>query len=385
MSHAEIVILDDVAWQFGLRSAERIDFFVKPDTEASVDTLDTAVVASVLYWMRRDAPKVRIRGAVSGTLLANVEELQCCWAKWRPHEYRRFEIVPDHVIDDRPVGSGAIAAFSGGVDAAFTLLTRSRPSPDSALIVNEVAMVHGFDIGLDEPEVFARARARTEAMAEAADVPVRVVRTDMRSRIPVEWEDFHGLAVASALLTFQNRRETGLVGSSRPYDRLAFPHGSSPVQDWMASTGRMRIRHDGSGFNRTEKVDRIADVPAVVNNLRVCWIGAQRDRNCGRCEKCIRTMLNFRATGRPVPRCFPHGIDRRALRSVRPSGRELLEYEMIIAGAVARQVQAPWIPAVRRMIMRRRLELRLRDTVVGTVYRAGRRLIQRHQSSAHRP
>jgi hypothetical protein len=58
------------------------------------------------------------------------------------------------------------------------------------------------------------------------------------------------------------------------------------------------------------------------------------------------------------------------------AGAGLLEYEMIIAGAVARHVRAPWIPAVRRMIMRRRLELRLRDTVVGTVYRAGRRLIQ---------
>ena len=236
-------------------------------------------------------------------------------------------------------------------------------------------MVHGFDIALDEPEVFARALARAEAMAEAVDVPVRVVRTDMRSRIPVRWEDFHVLAVASALLTFQDRRETGFIGSSCPYDYLAFPHGSSPVQDWMAGTGRMRIRHDGSGFNRMEKVDRIADVPAVVNNLRVCWIGAQRDRNCGRCEKCVRTMLNFRATGRPVPRCFPQGIDRHALRSVRPSGRELLEYEMIIAAALARQVRAPWIPAVRRMIRRRRLELRLRDTPLAPLYRAGRRLV----------
>jgi hypothetical protein len=85
-------------------------------------------------------------------------------------------------------------------------------------------MVHGFDIALDEPEVFARALARAEAMAEAADVPVRVVRTDMRSRIPVRF------------------------AAIRP---LGVPHGSSAVRD------------------------RIADVPAVVNNHRVCWIGPQ--------------------------------------------------------------------------------------------------------------
>jgi hypothetical protein len=53
----------------------------------------------------------------------------------------------------------------------------------------------------------------------------------------------------------------------------------------------------------------------------------------------------------------------------------LLEYEMIIAAALARQVRAPWIPAVRRMIRRRRLELRLRDTPLAPLYRAGRRLV----------
>jgi hypothetical protein len=377
MPYAEIVVVDSAGWTFGLRSTERIDFFIRPEMDLSVDTVDAAVVASVLYWMSRGRPRVHVRGAVSATLLANMEELQCCWAKWRPNEYKRFEIVPDEIMDDRPVGSGAIAAFSGGVDAAFTLLTKSRPSPNSAMIVQDVAMVHGFDIGLEEPDVFARALTRAKAMTKAHGMPVRVVRTDIKHKIPTYWEDFCGLAVASTLLTFQSRRQTGLIGSSNPYDRLWFPHGSTPVQEWMASTGRMQIRHDGSGFNRIEKVDRIGDVVTVTKNLRVCWSGMQHDRNCGRCEKCVRTILNFRAAGRPVPTCFPNDVDKRLLRSLRPSHLELTEYDTIISEAIARGIRAPWLRVIKRMMKRRRFVLRLRDTALGAVYRTGRRVVRR--------
>jgi hypothetical protein len=56
----------------------------------------------------------------------------------------------------------------------------------------------------------------------------------------------------------------------------------------------------GGGTTRTEKVRTIGGLRSVRENLRVCWQGDQLGRNCGRCEKCVRTKVNFLAAGHGV-------------------------------------------------------------------------------------
>ncbi|MGH7524210.1 MAG: hypothetical protein ACREK8_07885 [Gemmatimonadales bacterium] len=47
--------------------------------------------------------------------------------------------------------------------------------------------------------------------------------------------------------------------------------------------------------------------PLAMANLRVCWMG-KSDTNCGRCEKCLRTLTAFELFG-ALDRCatFPPG------------------------------------------------------------------------------
>ncbi len=51
----------------------------------------------------------------------------------------------------------------------------------------------------------------------------------------------------------------------------------------------MRLVHDGAGYSRTEKVGFVAQHPVATKALKVCWQGKERGRNCGVCEKCVRT------------------------------------------------------------------------------------------------
>jgi hypothetical protein len=350
---------DGHRWQFRLSepSGDTILWFERLDQPlGQVSTLDVALTATILAWMRSGVSQVALHGTVSRTLLMNLEELQLVWSRWRPQVYSQVEFLPDNIIDDVPEGVGAVSAFSGGVDATFTVMRHAleERNPWGAEL-HEVVMIHGFDIPLDTPEDFDLAVARGERLLATTGLPVARIRTNAKE-INQKWEDAFGLLVSSVLLTFAGKRRWGLIGSSEPYDALVLPWGSTPIQDWMASTGAMSIRHDGAGFSRSDKVAALGEWPDALNELRVCWAGERRYRNCGRCEKCIRTMLNFQAVGLDVPGCFERQASLEEIRRV-DLGNDALEAEFVslLTSAGARGINGDWVRAVRSAIRRSRV------------------------------
>jgi hypothetical protein len=318
---------------------------------------DAILIGTLLAFMSRDVKTLRVHGDVSRTLLRNLDELQHVWLKWRPELYSPVMIEVDGAIDDVSRGEGAISAFSGGVDAAFPVYRHAVAATGwHALSLHEVVMIHGFDIGLDEPDVFDRAVDRAERMLAGTGLRLSRVRTNLRD-LPTRWGDNFALGVASVLTLFADRRDTGLIGSSEDYGAFFRPCGSTPVQDWMASSAAMAIRHDGAGFSRTEKVTELAKWQPAIDHMRVCYRGAAHDRNCGRCEKCIRTALNLRLAGVESPTCFDAQFTTADLRRVYfANGPMAAEWKSLITEAERRGIAETWVRDVRRVIRREQLK-----------------------------
>lgn len=366
-------------WHFELSGPEGtapLWFEHLDEPPAAAETLDSPLVATLLHWMAQPVDHLQVEGPVTATLLRNLDELQHVWAKWKPTTYHRIEISAEEIVDVSPTGEGAISAFSGGVDATFTLHRHARAQGPHRLDLAEALMVQGFDIPLAEAEMFATAVARGSQVAQDAGIPVRRLRTNLRS-ISQSWEDAFALCVASTLLTFAERRRFGLLGSSGPYDGLVLPWGSTPVQDWMASSGHMEIRHDGAGYSRSEKVAALAEWPQARDNLRVCWEGADRGRNCGRCEKCIRTILNFRAVGAGLPGCFAEDVSDRDVRIMTLRNPAVIaEVSSLIEEAERGGHTGTWCDAARQAV--RRSQRRFgRRSLASRAVRAGRRVVRR--------
>ncbi|WP_155319430.1 hypothetical protein [Desulfosarcina alkanivorans] len=92
---------------------------------------------------------------------------------------------------------------------------------------------------------------------------------------------------------------------------MRFP-GSDPRLDAHFSSTGLQVLHTGFQYSRLEKVIMVAQWPAGLANVRVCIRNPVDRVNCGRCQKCIRTMLAFYAIGRlPEAVTFP-GSDIRA-------------------------------------------------------------------------
>jgi hypothetical protein len=357
--------IDDSLAESGIRSA-RIEIPGRSSQELRFEFFDGALstqagadpflLGSLLLLMSAGFP-VHVHGRVSARCLWNLRELQNVWARWKPDTYSRIAISADEVIPGYPQDGPAIAAFSGGVDACYTLQRHLAPETVMASRVEAALFIQGFDIPERDDDMFSRARNRGEAILKPTSVQSLGVRTNFRT-LGQDWQDSFGLGVAACLSLFQPAFSVGLIGSGSSYEALRLGWGSSPITDYLFSTGGMEIRHDGAGASRTEKVASIVTWPEVARGVRVCWEGREGDRNCGRCEKCVRTFLNFKAAGVESPECFeaaPTSGDIRWMRagtSTRFYGiLEILEY------AESHGRSGSWVGDLRFAVRLNRLKL----------------------------
>jgi hypothetical protein len=272
---------------------------------------DVYLLGSLLHWMGRgEGVHVHVHGAVSRSLLSNLDEWQAAMHSLLPDRYSPVVISADEVVVAEPARSArAIASYSGGLDSTCTAIRHARGLAGwRTEALDALLFVHGFDIALDRAAEFDGARERALRAAEVLGVELRSVSTNVQD-LGQDWELVHGLALAAALQLHSPEFGVGLIGSSAPYFRIHLPWGSNPITDPLLSSGTMRIRHDGAALSRIAKVRVVAREPELLAALRVCWQGELLSRNCGRCEKCVRTYWALHIAGVRQPACFDGPVD----------------------------------------------------------------------------
>jgi hypothetical protein len=275
----------------------------------AIGSLDYAALATVFIAMRERAHLV-IDGPVTATMLRNLEELNEAWHQLLPERYALISIRATEILSDvppaRPGQSRAVVAFSGGIDACFTLIRHlSGHAGHRTAVVATAVLVHGFDIPLSAPAAFEKARTSAKVALDAVGVPLSTIRTNWREVAETSWEMDHMAALASALHQFAGTCDLGLFGSDLTHIFHFWPWGSQPGLDCYLSGGRFVMRAEGQGFERSARTELVAAVPALSDRLRVCWAGPLTGENCGVCEKCVRTQLNYLAIGHDPGPAFP--------------------------------------------------------------------------------
>jgi hypothetical protein len=218
-------------------------------------------------------------------------------AGFQPAESARHATHISRVPNPRPHPSTSPTAlcFSGGVDAFHTLLTGGHR-------IDTLVYVVGYDVPhRDRHRAGAMTALLRDVAAETGCESAAIV-TNLRRHPLVKatpWlRAFSGpLAAAGHLLGPAVGRM--LVSS----DGLGFEHpevGARPSTDPLHGSATLAIEHVGHPIPRLAKITAIAGERLVQRHLRVCWRNRRSSRgqlNCGRCEKCIRTMLAIDAGG----------------------------------------------------------------------------------------
>ncbi|MFH2091574.1 MAG: hypothetical protein ABIJ31_04350 [Pseudomonadota bacterium] len=195
--------------------------------------------------------------------------------------------------------------MSGGMDSLAALrLNRLHFPHTHPGHVKDCFFLHGFDIGgvvergMKYP-VFDRAKQAIEKITDDAKAILIPVYTNIRHLCDdrVLWlNSFFGAVLATMAHSFSNRIDMMFIGSSYDIPNL-HPCGSHPLLDPEYSSYNLRIRHRDYELSRLEKIKIVSQWDVAFNNFRVCLANVPDRLNCGKCEKCVRTMTELTALG----------------------------------------------------------------------------------------
>jgi hypothetical protein len=257
---------------------------------------DVALVAGLFPAMAQGEP-LAVGGSVDERLrsaAATAQDVLLTWdrdlhpsAPW----YRRVGVTADHTHagPSRADGRGTACFFTAGVDSLYSVL-RHRTALDA------LVFVHGFDVPLDDHGARQRVSTGVQAAADALGLPLIEVVTDLRrlgEDHGVPWFDYHGAAMAAVAHALAPRFARVVVPTSLTYASL-YSLGSHPLLDPLWSSADVEVVHDGLEQDRIGKLAAISDLPAARDHLRVCHANEDGAYNCGRCEKCLRTIVAIR-------------------------------------------------------------------------------------------
>jgi len=336
------------------RAPETLWFRLPAIHESSIpESLDPFVIGILFFAMRRGAD-LRVHGVVSPSLLRNLEEFQAAWVAWNPARYHRIEIQAETEREDAPVSADCAAmTFSGGLDSCFTAWRHVRGELGRRKRKLQAAvMVHGFDIPLEEVQTFESAAENSRKLTGDLGLELIPITCNIRG-FEHEWQQSHGAGLAACLHLLRKRFPVGLVAGSHSYAGLRFPWGSNPVSDPLLSSASFSIVYDGADVSRREKAREVAAWSEGMARLRVCWEGEHKDRNCGRCLRCIGTAICFAVERKPIPASLPiESLETaiRGLESVTIKPVSLIRLEELLQPAKELRIKEPWVAALERCI-----------------------------------
>lgn len=260
-------------------------------------TPEADVLAQLIPSMATETP-LASDAALDPQFLSHLNEAQSVLSSWVD--------VLNHVGCDAlsagdvaapPEGARRVASFfTGGADSFYTLLENLDE-------ITDIVFVHGFDIKLSDTVLLAQSVAMVDKVAAAFGKRVIHVETNMRPILDtyLGWSYTHGAALATIAHLFSDVFSRVYIAASDTYPALA-PWGSHPMLDPLWSSSKLKFIHHGADKNRTEKIIRVAESEIALKTLRVCWMNYDGAYNCGRCEKCQRTMIDLRIAG-ALERC----------------------------------------------------------------------------------
>ncbi len=309
-----------VTWEDCDRESQEIYFETEPEFAQSIyPNPHSFVVASIipalyfgegrLYLEEEICPKLK-----EGLLTA--QSLLHHW--WYPHSHKLVSIEAKKLTAVSQNGKPKRAAFcfSGGIDSLATLVNNRIEYPESHPgYLRDGLLVFGLEVR--DREKFKNVLSSISTIAKESDltfIPVYTNMIQLGPNNPVEfWENFWlnqymSASFSSIAHAFSKRWGSFSINSSHDIPNL-IPHGSNPLLTGCYSSWDLIIKEEGISFSRFEKTKMISKWDIALQKLRVCNVtDAYQDGrlNCGKCEKCIRTMLALLACDAlENATCFP--------------------------------------------------------------------------------
>lgn len=202
----------------------------------------------------------------------------------------------------------AAVFFSGGVDAFSTLISHIKENP-------YMLTVCGADIALDDSEGWTNVKSLVKETITELKLPTPCyIKTNFTRFVSQKdlnhlvrhsgdgwWHGFqHGIGLIGLAAPLAYLKHLSIIYIASSYTKDV-PHtcASDPTIDEYVRFGQTRVHHDQYEHSRQQKIQTIVNFchnSGKHINLRVCYL-SMGGENCGKCEKCLRTIFGLLAEG----------------------------------------------------------------------------------------
>jgi hypothetical protein len=266
------------------------------------------LIASVLTAWQAKERRIQVEGALCPALVSNLQGVFMMLNAWYPQDFA----TPPQIEATRglvaalPKGQGAISLMSGGIDSLCLLRANHLHFPTGhpnriKAVVSVAQNAQPFPTcDAIHKKMAGRLAAIRPVAAEAAVAVIPAIANTW-------WLNpdgyFYGQKAYSSQLSavtslFSQRFHRGYIASSYDAAFTGKPWGSHPQLDAYYSSAHFQMENSGTEMTRLRKVELVADWPVAFQHIRVCQNDNSASKNCGTCEKCIRTMLMLEGLGK---------------------------------------------------------------------------------------
>jgi hypothetical protein len=260
--------------------------------------------------------------------LESLAQIKPVIANWHPAFSCSTKIEVKNIVSNRSEKSQIGLLFTGGVDSLASYIKHKDKKP-------HLIKVWGTEVRDDDLRSWKSVRTMLTEFSEKERVKIHEVRSNIpRAFNKLElyrefgldwWQNVSHSIVLTGLcapLTCLNNIGTLLIASScDPYKRN-YPWGSLPQIDNKISWANTRIVHDGFETDRQLKIryflkDYFRKYGYV--SLKVCNDTRLPVSNCGKCEKCLRTITELVLEGIDPNKCGFKNVNRKTFNHIKES------------------------------------------------------------------
>ena len=299
-----------VTWEEAPRSPVDLVFAAEGDAAEALEPDSNAYLLAVaLPAIRHGERRIAIEGAVCPRLTEGLRAASALFESWYGEPRRLPAIEPAAGFRaPHPASPRAACFLSGGVDSLDVLLrNRERLPANHPGSIRDALHVSRFPYRRDPASAAfsnhrARAASAASTLASTLDVTLTRVESnlvDVEANLAFSGREYYSAAYASMAHLFSSSWTSVALASGHHLVEFGLPSGSHPLLDPLYGSGALELRHEGTDRTRLEKIAAIARRPDLLRQVLVCPEAPlpEGEINCGRCEKCLRTMAELLVAG----------------------------------------------------------------------------------------
>jgi hypothetical protein len=347
---------------------DQIDLYYQSTGAPLVPNLETFIALSLVASMIH-GEDILANGLASKNFLINLEAIQDFFLSWKP-QFRRVEIRNVEPVERPASTRNRIGVFfSAGLDSFYTFLKHKDE-------ITDLIFIHGFDIPLNNHDLRLQASKAVHKVANYYGKGVVEIETNANqfNTRYVSGHQGYGAFLASVGHLLSPDFSKIYIATGHTLDTLDIMEGSHPDLDSLWSTEALHFVSDGVEATRRDKAALAGQSEVALQTLRVCVENREGAYNCGKCPKCLRTLINLRMAG-VVDQCtsFDKPLDLQRVSRIRPHGNKRVFLEEILAELEKSQADPELEHAVREALAEPRFLGKMIQKIEKIRFRGARR------------